>query len=1490
MRSVVLAAAAGVLWAGTAAAAESIRSHVVNGGFEEGLAGWSAPGRGVRVVSLPGRGQCLEVDGPASVTQDVFLGSRGGTVTAAVDLRAEDIVPAGGGRGYAYAAVYQLDPRGELVAFCDFVQIEDRSDWTRRSYTVPIAPGAETLSLRCGIFNASGKAWFDRWTLVDGSLPAAFEDVQPPRPGTGTETGIIGIFREEGFPARGAPSSPEVLSETLAAAGIPARFLSARDLADPGVLQPDAFDLVVLPYGESFPAEARESFVSYLHRGGGFIAMGGYAFDHLLCRQGDRWVPEPEVLAARRAEAMAPANSLLRDGGFETTAEPVPAEGAGWTRHGGGETVEESPREGRRCLRVSVPAAQGEGQAGWEQRVPATPGRRYCLRAAVRTRDVAGFGFAYAALYQHDAEGNLVTFRDIAQARGTSDWAEYAFEAEAAPRTAALTVRCGIYRASGTAWFDDFALADVTGLDAKPMNTARGKPEDGLVVSPAQIGVFDADYRLRRARALRAAPGQNLFPETVSFGPVQGWAASGVRGQDHTRWVPLLEAFDRYGRPAGPAGALMFHYGGFFAGSAWAFFGVEDQDLFAAGNAPMAAGFRNLVRAMVRRLYLRPLRCDFASYPPGGTVNLSVRVENRGAAPRQVEVLTAVRPAQGGEGLVEMTRELLAPARGNADLELAAALPASCAPGLYQAEAVLRLGDEEVDRVETGFVVLAPPGAFGNPGLRFSGNLLRYGDRPLFLFGSDTYAYTYTSTTENPLWWAREHAACRDFGFQIYENLQYSNPGHRMTEWDWRNFLGMAQLTQQHGLVFMPGLLIGHNVAIPESQVAEESRQCREYAERLRDTPRLLWYINGDYQLRHDDKEALAARWNAFLQRRYGTPEALRDAWGAAAPAGGFGEIPFPPPNSGLWEDVPQTDLMRFHVQLMTEWNQAHVDAIRSADTAHPITSEYYCQPFSGIDLRLTIAGQDIANTGYFDQPGSDIRLLPMRLRWNDLRAQGKSLSLGEYGVKTHPAWAADRGGSGYHTVTSEEHQRQLFMAVAHYGFGMGGCKVQNWCLRDAAQSVFPWGVFYPGPLIPKDVAFTHRNLSLLMRLFAPRWEAPPLSVLLCDNLRLGNLEGLGVEAGYRCFEALLGLRAEFAVVSDWFAEAIPPATRVIVYPAAICPDDAAFDRVVAWVEQGGTLLVTGDFGHNGDRRHTRPERLRRLAGLEWVSTIYPPPQRPQRPAGPVTAAPGGAAPLAAAAPMMDVRAAGAQVLAATPQGLPVLTAHRLGRGRVVCCTDPVELGADVGAVRELYRWFLAEAGLQCLPVSPEDPGVHAFRVPTRTGAAWVLFRQSEGDDTEQVTLQTAAGPVAIGLRPRCPGIAGVASDGRVTVLGGSGVRGVGTDALLNGPALAAAAALDGEDLRRSRAVLVLPFSEGLLELATPGRPWRDPAVLLGDLEGGRFRVLEALAPPPGERLSLGFDADRWTLVALVCENAERDRWQRALDTLANRPEETPGY
>ena len=87
----------------------------------------------------------------------------------------------------------------------------------------------------------------------------------------------------------------------------------------------------------------------------------------------------------------------------------------------------------------------------------------------------------------------------------------------------------------------------------------------------------------------------------------------------------------------------------------------------------------------------------------------------------------------------------------------------------------------------------------------------------------------------------------------------------------------------------------------------------------------------------------------------------------------------------------------------------------------------------------------------------------------------------------------------------------------------------------------------------------------------------------------------------------------------------------------------------------------------------------------------------------------------------------------------------------------------------------------------------------------------------------------------------------------------------------------------------MLPFADGPVAVATE-RTWEHPTALLGDLHEGRFRILETLPLAAGRQVRIPFAPDRATLVALVCEDGERGRWQAALDLLAERPEQFPGY
>ncbi|MEN6345044.1 MAG: beta-galactosidase [Armatimonadia bacterium] len=1453
-----------------------------NGGYEHS-GGWSL-GAAAKVVPSDRGDKALLITDAGAANQDVLLGPATRTVSCAVDLRTEDVKP--DGTGYAYAAAYQLSETGELVAYKDFAQAVGTRPWQRHTVTVPVAPGATILSLRCGLFNASGKVWLDNWTVVEGERALRPEEVVDPESAPRVDN-TVAILREPQMPVRGAGSSPERLARLFEGAGFKVRFLTAEQMADPRQLSTSLNSLVILPYGQSFPAIARNSFTAFLRQGGSFISLGGYALNYLLMERDGRWLEEKEVLAQLREAALT--HSVLPDGGFEAT-QNAPIAGTvldgKWHRDGTICTVtSEEPREGRSCARVEV-AADSPREDRWYLDLKPRPGARYVVSGWVRTRDVVpiGNGFAYLALYEYGAKDELGPWKDFAQVTGTHEWQQFQYEYTPSAQTVRLHIKAGLYRATGTAWFDDIRLAEVTGSVARPMNTATGSPGDGLGVSPTQIGVFDASYPLRRVASARPAAGQFILRTEGSLAsPLSGWVASGVQGSDNARWIPLVSTYDRFGRERGPLGSLMINYGGYFAGSMWGYFGVENEDLFDGRYPWLDASLVDLTRFVCRGAFLRSFTTDQAAYRDGEPVNLSVVAVSQGVQSRRGQVVVEALPAG---------KEDQAQAVGTVPFELSPGETRTCqvtwnpgtfAADLYQVRARLEIDGRPVDQMVSGFAALKPQTLAQGPGLRFSDNYYRLNGRPTFLFGSDTYANVYRSACENPWTWHLDHVAARDMGFNVYENLQFCNPPtYEYTPAQWRQFEAMAQSCQREGLVFMPCQLCGHNVAIGDPALERQAAECTAYAQHLGQVPGLLYYLNGDFAFRVEDKPALKVLWNQWLATRYSGKQALAASWGDEV-YGDWGNLDYPPPSTGRWDSVREVDHARFNVWLTSRWVDRMTAGVRKADTQHPITSEYYQRPHGGIDLPLTLGAQDASNFGYFDLPYRDEEFLPLALRLNDLRLRGKSVGLGEYGVKTHPAWALENGARGYHILRTEQEQDRLFLAVAHYGFAMGACKVQNWCLRDASENVFPWGVFYPNGRLPKDVATVHRNLSLVWRHFEPRYTTPQVAVLLPDGLRLGAQSGLGMEVGYNAFRALLGLHQQFGVINEQHVAALTHDTQVLIWPSPLCPEDPCYQKVLQWVREGGRLLVTGDLSRNGDRQPTRRARLEELCGARFVEQLTTPPFRN---AAKVQAVTDGATTLELS-PCQRVQPTTGQVRLATPDGTPILIENRVGLGTVTFCTDAIETGAADQAI-PLLTWLYAKA-LAPVPSTATQPrltsDLHLCRQPLASGGEFSVVYNTNLPPGA-VTAAIPAGPFTVQARvaARYPGLAVSSGEGKLVAVGASGEAAVDGKPLLQGEAQVICLALDRENLAESSAVLLCPFTTGRTQLQS-ARQWRSPVTVVGDIQDGKRRTFEVRRGLSSVQL----DEDLRTCLLLICEETEVGRWTKALEDVLRYPDRIKG-
>ncbi|MGC9317736.1 MAG: beta-galactosidase [Armatimonadota bacterium] len=1449
--------------------------HVINGSFDS-RARWQLP-RDAELVDRASGDRCVLIT-HGGARQVIWRQPGWATMTAVVDIRAEQVRQEPD--GFAYAAVYQYDEAGALVEFRDFVQLREPRGWERYSYTFEVNPATVTIGLHFGFFRASGRAWFDNWTLVEGEV-AKMPDETRSRlvPAEAGRSALIWHEQDLELPPGGMP--PEWAAEVLREAGIRAELADAAKLSE--ALSSGRHGLLVLPYGPMYPRQVRGGLIGHCVLGGKLLVVGGYPLNEPLVREGDEWARWRDILAQRRQQALAWPSNLLADGGFEAT-EDAPIGGrepdGRWHRDGEDCRIVPEAVEGDRAAVVQVRPAEGVTERRWYAWLPVRPGHDYVFTARMRAEGVAGDGYAYAAVYQYRGE-ELISHRDVRTLTGTTDWEAMRWDFRAEPGSDAIFIKLGLYRCHGRAWFDRVQLVDVTDFTYRPLNTSSGEPRDGLVTSAHQMGMCDADFPLKRAVCIAPSDGQSLLRNIHLQGRIEGWAASGVVGQADARWRPLLDARDRYGRLRGAAGAMLLHYGGFYQGSAWAYFGVTNHRLFGPEVPGSGRDLARLARSLLDGVFLSRVWAEEESYRPGETVPVKASVSTSGDGGFEGRVRITL-----GEGAAAAARTVTV-AGDSQTAEVSLTMPQAPAGALPLTAELL--GQEGViDSARGGVIARDTAATAAGPRLIFESNYFRLNDRPIFLFGSDTYSNTYTSHALNPLRWSEIHAIARDVGLQVYENLQYSNPGHEMTQSDWRAFEGMAQLLQQRGLVFMPGLLIGHNVAVDDEELAAEGRQCFEYTEHLGEVPGLLWYINGDYHLRYDDTEWLREAWNGWLQERYGTKEALQQAWGAGdLPP--LGELPFPPRTGSAWDDPVQIDRYRFNLWLMRRWNRHHVAQIRRGDARHAITNEYYSQPFGGIDQRLTIDGQDVANFGFFSTPGDDLRILPERLAFNDMRAVGKGVSMGEYGVKTHPGWSVDNGASGYHIQRTEREQKQLFMSVAAYALGRGASKIQNWCLRDADERVFPWGILYPGRNVPKDVAYVHRNLSMMWRALAPRYDPPAVTVVASDALRIGNHEAAGREAVFSAAQALLRLHMRFNVLNAAEVGALPESTTTVVWPAAIAADEEHFQALLAWVRGGGQLVLTGCPGWSESRRLVAGQRMRDLLGCAVGELAFEGVDREAGSAAAATLPNGDTISLRPQVRVSELPPDDAQVLLSADDGTPLIVRRELGSGTLVWLSDPMELAyeGDMLALAQTYELMFTSLPEppQRLALSPDDRHVHVMRQSTASGSVWVLYNTMPGGEPREVALETPAGALHLRLQPRWPAVMAVSDDGRLLMALADAPLGLDAVTLIGGEGTVGLLSLDGEDLRTSEAVMVCPFSayRGRLHLHDGLQAeW-------GEWADGRWVVLDS-EPGFAENRRMIVTRDQATLVALACLPAQRRAWRQHLETLCGRPWRLAGY
>jgi len=911
------------------------------------------------------------------------------------------------------------------------------------------------------------------------------------------------------------------------------------------------------------------------------------------------------------------------------------------------------------------------------------------------------------------------------------------------------------------------------------LNTRYGTPGDAMTLSPEQIGVFDPSFLLEDAVQIKATgvfarPGVSWRASK----PLRGFSASGLIGDNnpvfppvYRRWIPVLEVTDAKGNRRGTALSILHNFAGVYKGSSWAFSGITSGEPLLLGGADRERLLAQVMERIVRKVYLHSLRTDLACYERGEKAAISVEVVNFGTHPAGGRVVMKVSART-----VSRRTFTLQPGERHTFSEVVDTGKLRGDFHLVQAE--LWQNEGLVDTVESAFCLRDEAVIASGPRVGWNDNYLTIDGKPAILVGTNQTGMMFFSTNENPAVWERDFRLMAQHNIRILRILHFSpfaregykGVGHHSAldllppppQRLQRQMDAIVQLAQKHGIVILLSLHDWLGVVLGDEELQAQREWNRFWAERYRNVPGILYDIQNEPSVEIPDTPLVRRLWNDWLKARYGSDEALREAWRAQPPEAPLPHVPLGS-RTDRWDDVRTADLKRFETELLNRWVQANVEGVKAGDP-DALVCVGYLPSMPPADKILGTRYTDFSNMHYY----GSLRHFPLEFKLIDRRAYGKGLSLGEFGAQeAHDARIAGQTGLPVEASVTR------FQQVLHYAVGLGATFVCNWDWKDFDEMVFPWGLIHHGTPVAKPWLHTLAQEAELLKRVQPVNEPPQVYLLVPDSHRIGAQFERIHQALQNAVRALLNCGVNFGVLNEEDLTQIPSAAKAVFWVLPYCPADETFHTVLQWVKQGGTLYFSGHIGFDRTRQPTRGERF------QWLGLPHPPAVSPFE---------------------QDQKEWVTQPLIGGA-----------GEGKVVYVPSPVEL-VPSDRLDQIYRHVLRRAGVDFADLTVNGDQVHVLSLPTRDGGRLtVLVRADEAQGESRVTLP--AHRVSLFLKPM--GCAFVLTNGRGEVLAAESEG----ELRLDGKVVAKAnghyalVSLDGQGLTRSKRILVLPHQQRAVNL-----------------------------------------------------------------------------
>lgn len=567
------------------------------------------------------------------------------------------------------------------------------------------------------------------------------------------------------------------------------------------------------------------------------------------------------------------------------------------------------------------------------------------------------------------------------------------------------------------------------------------------------------------------------------------------------------------------------------------------------------------------------------------------------------------------------------------------------------------------------------------------------------------------------------------------------------------------------------------------------------------------------------------------------------------------------------YKDVPGImfyifdDGLRHDPDIFNAWAKECVEGFNSCGREYMITAEMGFRVFYPDTLRLSAKNLTFTSGSNFRQGVGD----PVYERLVDLRPAGKSFTLGEF-VRRIPSGSSE-DFYGY-------------LVPPHVNFGMGYAMSLNWKWRTSYHTVWPSDVVFPGNWVPKEHLYAYRSEALFFRQFKPCYNSPELLVVMPSALWVRNSEPV-TRYILPFLRRLIEMKVDFACVDDTDIELIPDGTKALIFPMALEVEDKVYEKLKDYVGKGGHILITGDLTKRQQDlpgEASRTGRLTELCGLLWKGQgfspmskgrsiymdRYLPKVRASAEASLIDVEP------YTAEKWINIGLERAEAVINDEEGNPLVTSAGYGKGKAWFTPD-----IDPELPRELLAAFLEESGVQRHRITPDIPTLHCFSIDTEDGPVYTLLTFPWDRAKRTVELTAHRGTVSLVLKDQSLGIVHINNKGGLNAIETQGLVEMNGEKVLDTDAHLMMKGLDGEDVRKSDAVVVFPITSGWLELCNQQIDF----VEAGELADGRWRVLEKIKINRSSgNIVFNIDAIKATTVLLLYRSESRNEAVRLLE------------